>query len=125
MDEHLNNLSKKLEQHYPQAVITLVLPPPPPPGETMYALINSVKSARLAHYHAISAIYRWFQRNKNDRVEILPLYFSIDPDTGYLFDNKSKNIYSGFMFSESAQKIIAENSAAFFIHLYKTKGIFQ
>ena len=125
MDEHLNNLIKKLEQQYPRAVIALVLPPPPPAGDNLYALLNSVKSARLAHYHAVSAIYRWFQRNKNERVEILPLYFSIDPDTGYIFDNKSKKLYSGFTFSESAQKIMAENSAAFFIHLYKTKGIFR
>ena len=125
MDKHLTALAKKLRSRYPKAFIALLVPPPPAPGASFYALLNSVQLSRLAHYHSASALQRWQQRKKFPQTEILPLYYSIDPSKGYTTDGVCKNVYSGFHFTAHAQKVMAENSAAFFIYLYKNKGLFQ
>ena len=125
MDKHLTALAKKLRSRYPKAFIALIVPPPPAPGASFYALLNSVQLSRLAHYHSASALQRWQQRKKFPQTGILPLYYSIDPAKGYMTDGVCKNVYSGFHFTTHAQKVMAENNAAFFIYLYKNKGLFQ
>lgn len=125
LDEHLTKLVQRLSKQYPNAVITLLLPPPPAPGYSMFVLLNSVKHSRLAHCNIVNAVYRWQQRSNLQNVEILPLYLSIDPENGYILDQKHNKIYSGFSFTDKSKRVIAENTAAFFIYLQQYKGKFQ
>ena len=105
--------------------MALLLPPQTAPGYSMFALLNSVKHSRLAHCNIVNAVHRWQQRSNLQNVEILPFYLSIDPYSGYIMDSEPDKIYTGFSVTEASKRVMAENTAAFFIYLQQHKGKFQ